>query len=207
MSKPVIEDFATILTKENMGPLFDTVWDALEAANSPETARDALSVYSKDETYTQDETDALVTSKVERDGDTMLGPLTLQAVDPALDNHAARKAYVDRRVDEVTNTSEFTASGWWKDEKTGFILQWGASNGGASPVTVTFPIAFPVYCLSVVLCSIYPWDTATTLSQVGLTYLLERSLTGFRSINTLGAVGSVQGLGGGHGFMYLAVGK
>jgi len=138
MSKPVIEDFATILTKENMGPLFDTVWDALEAAKTPEAARDALSVYSKDETYTQEETDALVTSKVERDGDTMLGPLTLQAIDPTLDNHAARKAYVDSRVDEVTNTILKADPGWWKDEKTGFMVQWGASSAG----TITFPVAF-----------------------------------------------------------------
>ena len=167
MPKPVIEDFATILTKENMGPLFDTVWDALAAAKTPEEARGAaaLNVYSKDEVYTQDETDALVTSKVERDGDTMTGPLTLPAMDPALDNHAARKAYVDSRVGEVTNTILKANPGWWKDEKTGFLVQWGEGVAG----NYTFPVAFAM--LPIILLG------NTTTSGVGV--ISNRQVTGF----------------------------
>ena len=151
MSKPVIEDFTTVLTKENMGPLFDTVWDALEAAKSPEAARDVLIVYSKDETYTQSETDALVTSKVERDGDTMTGPLTLQPIDPALDNHAARKAYVDRRATEEAEAAadaaiDFpfsTANPGYIRLPGGILIQFGtATTVAGSGGPITFPQPF-----------------------------------------------------------------
>ena len=50
MPKPALADFATILTKENMEPLFDTVWDALQAAKTVEEARQVLGISDIDDT-------------------------------------------------------------------------------------------------------------------------------------------------------------
>ena len=44
MPKPALVDFATILDKENMEPLFDTVWGALQAAKTVEEARQVLGI-------------------------------------------------------------------------------------------------------------------------------------------------------------------
>jgi hypothetical protein len=55
MPKPVLTDFATILDKENMEPLFDLAWGALKVptedavAKTPAEAREALGLYSSDE--------------------------------------------------------------------------------------------------------------------------------------------------------------
>ena len=55
MPKPVLVDFATILDKENMEPLFDLAWGALKVpdedavAKTPAEAREALGLYSSDE--------------------------------------------------------------------------------------------------------------------------------------------------------------
>jgi len=55
MPKPALTDFATILDKENMEPLFDLAWGALKVpdedavAKTPAEARDALGLYSSDE--------------------------------------------------------------------------------------------------------------------------------------------------------------
>jgi hypothetical protein len=62
MSKPVLTDFATILDKANMEPLFDLAWGALKVPNldavakTPAEAREALAIYSSDEV------DALLTA-------------------------------------------------------------------------------------------------------------------------------------------------
>ena len=55
MPKPTLENFASILDKEKMQPLFDAVWGALKAPNAdavaktPAEGRAALDVYSKAE--------------------------------------------------------------------------------------------------------------------------------------------------------------
>ena len=55
MPKPALTDFATILDKENMEPLFDLAWGALKVpdedavAKTPAEAREALGLYSSDE--------------------------------------------------------------------------------------------------------------------------------------------------------------
>ena len=55
MPKPALTDFATILDKENMEPLFDLAWGALKVpdedavAKTPAEAREALGLYSTDE--------------------------------------------------------------------------------------------------------------------------------------------------------------
>ena len=55
MPKPVLTDFATILDKENMEPLFDLAWGALKVptedavAKTPAEAREALGLYSADD--------------------------------------------------------------------------------------------------------------------------------------------------------------
>jgi hypothetical protein len=62
MPKPVLTDFATILTKEKVEPLFDLAWGALKVptedavAKTPAEAREALGLYSSDEV------DALLTA-------------------------------------------------------------------------------------------------------------------------------------------------
>ena len=55
MPKLTLTDFATILDKENMEPLFDLAWGALKVpdedavAKTPAEAREALGLYSSDE--------------------------------------------------------------------------------------------------------------------------------------------------------------
>jgi len=101
MPRPNLTDFATILDNENMGPLFDLAWGAFKVptedavAKSPAEAREAL------ELYTQAEVDQALSDKVNKSGDTMTGHLTLPATDPTLNNHAARKAYVDDQIDKL----------------------------------------------------------------------------------------------------------
>lgn len=49
-----------------------------------------------------------------------------------------------------TTTSALGTNGWWKDNSTGMITQWGyCPQVGSSTVTVAFPIAFPTTCASV----------------------------------------------------------
>lgn len=56
---------------------------------------------------------------------------------------------------EITNTALLSASGWFKDKKTGLILQWTSAtstlvaSGSSYSATVSFPIAFPTSCLNV----------------------------------------------------------
>lgn len=58
------------------------------------------------------------------------------------------------KADITANTSASkTAAGWWKDENTGMIFQWGYGpylGDGEGTQSFTFPIAFPSTCLMVV---------------------------------------------------------
>ena len=82
MPKPTIVDFSTIFNANIIQPLCDLAWDVFGSdaedrpVNTADEAREKLKA-------------------VAQAGDTMTGPLTLPASDPTLNNHAARKSYVD----------------------------------------------------------------------------------------------------------------
>ena len=140
MPKPTIVDFSTLFTAAIVQPLCDLAWDVFGSdtedrpVNTVDEARKKLKAVSLA-------------------GDTMTGPLTLPATDPTLNNHAARKAYVDSKVQEINNTFNTVTksqNGWWRDESTGFMIQWGAVAGAAnSVVDIIFPLAFPSFCAGV----------------------------------------------------------
>jgi len=85
MPKPTIVDFSTIFNANIIQPLCDLAWDVFGSdaedrpVNTVDEAREKLKA-------------------VAQAGDTMTGPLTLPASDPTLNNHAARKAYVDGQI-------------------------------------------------------------------------------------------------------------
>lgn len=73
---------------------------------------------------------------------------------------------------EMLNEASLSESGWFKDKKTGLILQWGTFFGTQ---TITFPIAFPNACLTawtegkvsfgtnpsyIVKCAAWSWNKA-----------------------------------------------
>ena len=68
-----------------------------------------------------------------------------------------RKDYVDNLVATVTNTANKSPNGWFKDEKTGLIIQWGSIAIGdivdANYHPVNFPISFPNACLNIIASS------------------------------------------------------
>jgi len=88
MPKPTIVDFSTVFNANIIQPLCDLAWDVFGSdaedrpVNTVDEAREKLKA-------------------VAQAGDTMTGPLTLPASDPTLDNHAARKAYVDAQIDKL----------------------------------------------------------------------------------------------------------
>ncbi|WP_461206937.1 gp53-like domain-containing protein [Clostridium sp. DL1XJH146] len=56
---------------------------------------------------------------------------------------------VDAQLSEMMNEASFSANGWFKDKKTGLIIQWGSSDFSSSnPRSLSFPIEFPNACLS-----------------------------------------------------------
>lgn len=59
----------------------------------------------------------------------------------------------EAQLAEMMNEGLINSSGWFKDKKTGLIIQWGttsialtSSRGG---VDITFPIAFPIECMHI----------------------------------------------------------
>lgn len=75
------------------------------------------------------------------------------------------------------NTSNFSGNGWWRCGSTGMIIQWGTVGQG-NDLPVTFPIAFPNFCLSVQMTqSSSQWgsQSSSNISATG------RSRTGFVS--------------------------
>lgn len=121
---PIIVDYSTKFCADNMQPVFDVAYGALDMASTPEAARTALDVYPTGELYTQAEVTALVAS--------------------------------------VSNTALNAVTGWWKDEKTGIIVQWGEALAGAA---VTFPVAFPTTCFRVFCSSVHPFATTVVVMQ------------------------------------------
>lgn len=84
---------------------------------------------------------------------------------------------------------------------SGLIIQWGQYNSGigdGSPVTITFPIAFPNGCASI--GSLLQWNTPVTGSSVqGMHgYILSLSQANF-FVSDAGSVGNV-------GFTWIAIG-
>lgn len=52
--------------------------------------------------------------------------------------------------DSLTNTASLNGNGWFKDTKTGLIIQWGGQTINTGGTAITYPIAFPnaVYCIT-----------------------------------------------------------
>ncbi|WP_279027677.1 phage baseplate protein [Gibbsiella quercinecans] len=66
----------------------------------------------------------------------------------------AQWLYSPNNPPPATTSASLGESGWWKDEKTGLIRQWGRV-AGVVQQSVNFPIAFPSACTSVVLGQVY----------------------------------------------------
>ena len=140
MPKPTIVDFSTLFTAAIVQPLCDLAWDVFGSDTEDRP------VNTVDEARKKLKAVALA-------GDTMTGPLTLPGTDPTLNNHAARKAYVDKKVEEINNPDNALTkqqNGWWRDPSTGFMLQWGLVASAANGVVdIRFPLAFPSFCAGV----------------------------------------------------------
>mgnify|MGYP004716020037 CR=1 FL=1 len=62
---------------------------------------------------------------------------------------ADTKAESDARY-QLKNTASRATNGWFKDNSTGMIFQWGRNSSSVvGNTTVTFPIAFPNACLNI----------------------------------------------------------
>ncbi|WP_338422548.1 pyocin knob domain-containing protein [Enterobacter ludwigii] len=59
--------------------------------------------------------------------------------------------YFDARYGGKNTTSMGSGGGWWQDSSTGLIMQMGIVNRTGYSTTVTFPKAFPNYCIGVTL--------------------------------------------------------
>jgi uncharacterized Zn ribbon protein len=69
---------------------------------------------------------------VKKTGDTMSGMLTLPLTMPTIDNHAARKGYVDSRINSLSSTVSDTGAG-------GFVRISGSTMSGMLTLPVTDP--------------------------------------------------------------------
>lgn len=58
------------------------------------------------------------------------------------------KAESDARYN-LKNTASGAANGWFKDNSTGMIFQWGTASLNGNPSTVSFPVSFPNSCFKV----------------------------------------------------------
>lgn len=218
---PILIDYSTKLCAEQLQPVFDVAYGALDEASTPALARTALDVYSTSEVYSQAQADITFVKPadlgtyldetagdaryVNLDGDTMNGPLAVPAgasgaqaqqaseiaalyvplgggtmtgqlevpgsatglqapaaqdvVHKAGDTmtghlevpagaagaQAQQASEIAALIAGVTNTATLDATGLWKDEKTGLMVQWGAATTGLT----TFPTAFPTACFAV----------------------------------------------------------
>ncbi|EOX8911330.1 tail fiber protein [Citrobacter freundii] len=61
---------------------------------------------------------------------------------------ATQKSYIDNGFNKK-NTASLAVNGWYKDESTGIITQWGAGNTTTNGANVTYPIPFPNACTSI----------------------------------------------------------
>lgn len=74
---------------------------------------------------------------------------------------------VESQLAEIMNEGNITTNGWFKDKKTGLIIQWGAFPLKAldGVATVTLPISFPSKTLSAT-ANVYGCDGNPTIKQV-----------------------------------------
>lgn len=166
---PAIVNYQTKFCAENMQPVFNVCYGALDMASTPADGRTALDVYSKAETATLSYVNGTF---LKTSGGTMSGPLDVTA--GATGDQAMRASEIAALVAGVTNTASKTSPGWWKCEKTGIIIQWG-------PVTGTdgyqaFPITFPT---DVFTCVIAPTFNVLTSSEATTAQLRTLSAAGF----------------------------
>ena len=186
-----LTDFETILAKDNVGPLFDTVYDALAAAKTPEEARVALELYTKAEidaalalkanastAVTVNDLDQALDGKLDRDGGVMISQLTLPGSPPTDPNHATRKGYVDTEVNAVSSGGVMANPGIWHDFKMDLRIQWGVASGISG--AITFPIAFPANVFVVLAQPI--WDPAGANAAV-MTQVFGLANNGFSYAN------------------------
>ncbi|HCK4551943.1 TPA: phage tail protein [Pseudomonas aeruginosa] len=86
-------------------------------------------------------------------------------------------------------TASLGTSGWWQDNDTGLIRQWGvtASIGMDSSATITFPRAFPRNVFGANWKQRAPGDQASSGNQV-ITNLTTTNMTIYQGDNTAGPV-------------------
>ncbi len=86
-------------------------------------------------------------------------------------------------------TASLGTSGWWQDNDTGLIRQWGvtASIGMDSSATITFPRAFPRNVFGANWKQRAPGDKASSGNQV-ITNLTTTNMTIYQGDNTAGPV-------------------
>jgi hypothetical protein len=51
--------------------------------------------------------------------------------------------------ERVTKSTSLNTGGWWKDERTGFMIQWGALSSTSNLQNASFPVPFPNSCFSI----------------------------------------------------------
>jgi len=61
------------------------------------------------------------------------------------------RVYSPNNPPPVTTSASLGSSGWWKDQSTGMIVQWGSVSRSDTNTTAYFPIAFPGGALNVQL--------------------------------------------------------
>lgn len=108
-----------------------------------------------------------------------------------------RKDYVDSQVNTLNNTitdlntsltnyinsrstANLSSSGWWKDEVTGFIYQYGFNSTVRDDgyVTITLPTTFPNSFFSVVACPSYLGSVGETTSLGSHVHIISTSQFG-----------------------------
>jgi hypothetical protein len=197
---PAIVNYQTKFCAENMQPVFNACYGALDRASTPEEGRTALDVYSKAETATLSYVNGtfLKTSGgtmsgpldviagatgtqapqaqevVKKSGDTMTGPLEVPA--GASGDQVMQASEIVALVADVTNTANLSDRGWIKDQKTGLIIQWGVAQATGP---LTFPIPFPTACLRVICSS----QHAFTSSVVAISVASAITNTGFTPLS------------------------
>jgi hypothetical protein len=199
---PAIVNYETKFCAENMQPVFNVCYGALDGASTPSAGRTALDVYSKAETATLSYVNGtfLTTSGgtmsgplnvqsgatgtqapqvqevVKKTGDTMTGPLEVPA--GASGDQVMQASEIVALVAGVTNTALKSTNGWFKDEKTGLIIQWGTAQANG---THTFQIPFPTACLKVICSS----QHAFTSSSVAISVASAITNTGFTLLSKI----------------------
>ena len=115
------------------------------------------------------------------------------------------------RDSDFTGSNQALSTNGYQKLPGGLILQWGtdtadhmasSSGGTTTPVTTTFPVAFPTACLNVSMTTRNPSN-----DQVSDTWpeLVSSSATGFQMVpQSTGNAGTNYTM---HGFLWFAIGK